>query len=53
MHKPGPAGGGGGVEMGLVEPQMMKPPLTTEPSVYQVIVAPAVICTLEGPALPV
>ena len=32
MHKPGPAGiggGGGGMETGLVEPQMMKPQFYT------------------------
>ena len=45
-------GGGGGMETGLVEPQMMKPPLVTDPSVYQVIVCPAVIGTLAGPTVP-
>ena len=45
-------GGGGGIETGLVEPQIVKPPITMELSVYQVIVCPAVIATFAGPTEP-
>ena len=52
----GEGGGGGescgGTATGLVEPQIVKPPLTTDPSVYQVIVCPAVIGTFAGPTVP-
>ena len=50
----GDGGGGGGncAAVGLVLPQMVKPPLVTEPSVYHVMVAPTAICTLAGPAAP-
>ena len=45
-------GGGGGNIAGVVVPQMIQPPLVTEPSEYQLIVAPAAIWTLAGPAPP-
>ena len=50
----GEGAGGGGGEMAtcVVVPQMIQPPLVTEPSEYQVIVAPAAIWTLAGPAPP-
>ena len=40
--------GGGGIAIGVVVAQMVNPPLTTEPSLYQLIVAPAAIATLVG-----
>ena len=36
----GVGGGGGEIATGLAVPQMMKPPLTIEPSEYQVMVVP-------------
>ena len=50
-------GGGGGAGVGgkatgLTVAQMVKPPYVTEPSANHDIVAPAAICTLLGPALP-
>ena len=41
---------GGGNAAGVVVPQMTQPPLVTEPSEYQVIVAPAAIWTRAGAA---
>ena len=45
-------GGGGGNISGVVVPQMIRPPLVTVPSVYQLIGAPAAIWTLAGPGSP-
>ena len=48
----GGKGDGGGGEDDTAVPQMVKPPLATEPSVYQVMTEPAFISTLKGPELP-
>ena len=48
----GGGGNGDGGEDDTAVPQMVKPPLATEPSVYQVMTEPAFISTLKGPELP-
>ena len=52
----GDAGGGidGGIDggYGAVVPQMVKPAMVAEPSVYQYIVSPSVMLTSAGPVAP-
>jgi hypothetical protein len=51
----GLGGGGamlGGIERGVAEPQIVKPPAATEKSAYHSIVAPDAIGTFVGPVEP-
>ena len=48
----GAGGGGGGIAIGESAPQMIQPPLVTEPSEYQFMISPAFIMTLVGPVVP-
>ena len=48
----GTGGGGGGIAIGESAPQMIQPPLVTEPSDIHDMMSPACIMTLVGPVVP-